>query len=305
MADATPDGFASELRREIMRSEIQRVQVLAVILVALLLMTGTAIFLSPELVHRMFRGGLEWWVPWAGFGPFALYEVGVLFVLWRRAAQDKDFPRFARFANAFIETSLPSAVIFELSKHMEATTVFGYWPPLLYFVFILLSTLRLDFWLSLWTGAVAAVEQFALAAILLPIDPAGSRPEETLIYHFSRSVMLMLAGVAAAIVARTLRQQFENSVAAAAARDRVTNLFGQHVSPVVVEQLLADPAKRKLGGEERVLTVLFCDLANFTGIAERHTPQQTIELLSEYFACMTEIPASAATTLTIAANRAV
>ena len=50
--------------------------------------------------------------------------------------------------------------------------------------------------------------------------------------------MLMLAGIAAAIVARTLRQQFENSVAAAAARDKVTNLFGQHVSPVVVEQLL-------------------------------------------------------------------
>jgi hypothetical protein len=32
MADATPDGFANELRREILRSEIQRMQVLAVAL---------------------------------------------------------------------------------------------------------------------------------------------------------------------------------------------------------------------------------------------------------------------------------
>ena len=43
---------------------------------------------------------------------------------------------------------------------MEPQLVFGFWPPLLYFVFIVLSTLRLDFWLSLWTGVVAAVQQF-------------------------------------------------------------------------------------------------------------------------------------------------
>ena len=105
----------------------------------------------------MFRGGIAGWVPLAAIGPFVLYEWAVLFVLRRRAAQDKDFPRIERFANALIETSLPSVIIFELSHHMEMATVLGYWPPMLYFVFILLSTLRLDFWLSVWTGAVAAV----------------------------------------------------------------------------------------------------------------------------------------------------
>ena len=42
MAEATPDGYASELRREILRSEIQRVQVLAVVLTVLLVTTMTA-----------------------------------------------------------------------------------------------------------------------------------------------------------------------------------------------------------------------------------------------------------------------
>src|SRR5258708_21088837 len=37
----------------------------------------------------------------------------------------------------------------------------------------------------------------------------------------------------------TLFRSFETSVTAAAARDRVTNLFGQHVSPAVVDRLLA------------------------------------------------------------------
>jgi adenylate cyclase len=65
-------------------------------------------------------------------------------------------------------------------------------------------------------------------------------------------------------------------------RRQITSAFGHYVSPAVIEQMLADPSRLELGGEERVLTVLFCDLAGFTGIAERHTPRQTIELLSEY-----------------------
>jgi len=72
------------------------------------------------------------------------------------------------------------------------------------------------------------------------------------------------------------------------ARTKVTSAFGQYVSPVVIEQMLAQPDQLRLGGEERVLTVLFCDMAGFTTIAERLTPTQTIELLSEHHAAMTE-----------------
>ena len=40
---------------------------------------------------------------------------------------------------------------------------------LIYFIFIILSTLRLDFWLSLWTGAVAAVLHPDRARLRLPV----------------------------------------------------------------------------------------------------------------------------------------
>src|SRR5215204_4014021 len=80
MAEATPDGYASELRREILRSEIQRVQVLAVVLGTLLAVMVAVVNLLPGLTARLFRGGLEWWEPLAGVGPFALYEFVVLFV---------------------------------------------------------------------------------------------------------------------------------------------------------------------------------------------------------------------------------
>jgi adenylate cyclase len=286
MAKATPDGYASELRREILRSEIQRVQVLAVILTVLLITTMMAANLLPGLVQRIFRGGLAWWEPLAAVGPFALYEFVVLFVLRWRASHDSDFPRFARFGNAFIETSLPSVLILMLSRHMEPTAVFGFWPPLLYFVFILLSTLRLDFWLSLWTGAVAAVQQLLLVIWLIPLEPHAS-PEHTLFYHCTRSIALLGAGVIAGIVAGSLRRQFDKSVAAAAARDRITNMFGQHVSPAVVDRLLAsqtDPPS-----EMREVCVLFLDIRGFTAMTRVRPAGETVALLNDFFADMIDI----------------
>ena len=52
MADTISEGYASELRREILRSEIQRVRVLAIILGCLLVVTLSAVNLMPGLVHR-------------------------------------------------------------------------------------------------------------------------------------------------------------------------------------------------------------------------------------------------------------
>ena len=287
MVETPADGYANELRREIMRSEVQRVQVLAIVLSSLLIVTLIAANFFPDFTQRMFRGGIAGWEPLAAIGPFVLYEWVVLFVLCWRTDQDKDFPRIGRFANALIETSLPSVIIFELSHHMDMSTVLGFWPPMLYFVFILLSTLRLDFWLSVWTGAVAAVQLLALAAWLLPIEPFSTVPEHALTYNVSRSIVLLACGILAGIVAGSLRRQFETSVAAAAARDRVTNLFGQHVSPAVVDRLLA--ARTDPPSEMRRVCVLFLDIRGFTAMTRVRAASATVALLNDFFAEMVAI----------------
>jgi adenylate cyclase len=285
MAEGTTDGYAQALRREILRSEQQRMRALAIILAVLLVATVTSAIVFTDLSHRLFRGGIDPMLPLLAIGPFVAYEVLALTFLRWRVVQDKDFPRYGRFANALIETTLPSVIIYGLAQQMNPQAVFAFWPPMLYFIFIVLSTLRLDFWLSLWTGAVAAVQQLVLAFWLVPVAAAADRPEGTVYYHASRSVVLLAAGLIAGIVAESLRRQFANSVAAAQARDRITNLFGQHVSPAVVEQLL----DTELVSETRTVCILFLDIRGFTAMTRARSADETVALLNDFFAEMVAI----------------
>jgi adenylate cyclase len=71
-------------------------------------------------------------------------------------------------------------------------------------------------------------------------------------------------------------------------RQKIKGAFTHYVAPVVIEAMLKDPSRLQLGGEEKVLTVLFSDLQGFTSASERYAPHEMIELLSEYYARMTE-----------------
>ena len=69
---------------------------------------------------------------------------------------------------------------------MGPVEALGFVVPLTYFIFIILSTLRLDFWLSTFTGFVAAAELFCMAMFY---HRAGSTdPAPDLYYHAVRSV---------------------------------------------------------------------------------------------------------------------
>ncbi len=65
--------------------------------------------------------------------------------------------------------------------------------------------------------------------------------------------------------------------------------FTHYVPEKVVSEILADPSKLTLGGEERVVTVLFSDIVGFTSIAEKMKPVHLVALLNEYLSEMSDI----------------
>ncbi len=69
----------------------------------------------------------------------------------------------------------------------------------------------------------------------------------------------------------------------------IKDTFSHFVTQSVVDELLANPDKIKLGGEKKVCTVFFSDVAGFTTISEQLSPEALVALLNEYLTEMTNI----------------
>ncbi|MDY0161658.1 adenylate/guanylate cyclase domain-containing protein [Desulfobotulus sp.] len=63
--------------------------------------------------------------------------------------------------------------------------------------------------------------------------------------------------------------------------------FSSYLAPEVVEILIENPSKLRLGGESRELTLLFTDLRGFTARSETMAPENMVLLLNAYFEPMT------------------
>ncbi len=70
---------------------------------------------------------------------------------------------------------------------------------------------------------------------------------------------------------------------------QIRGAFQSYVTPSVVESVLENPDKLKLGGETRDLTVMFSDVRGFTTISEQLTSEQLVELLNAYLSVMTDL----------------
>jgi adenylate cyclase len=79
--------------------------------------------------------------------------------------------------------------------------------------------------------------------------------------------------------------QLDQSVSAMARglaeREHIHNLLGKVVSPEIAAELMGGHIE--LGGEERIVSVLFADIRGFTTLSEQQTPSQTLHMLNQCF----------------------
>jgi adenylate cyclase len=280
---AVSADFEHELMREVLRTELIRVRAVILTAATLLLMFTVVYLIEPQVVERIWRGtGL--------FYPYLVLMSLIAFELWVQTAithhlkLDRDVALVRRYIGAFIETSIPTIILALEIERIGSVQALGFMAPLTYFIFIILSTLRLDFWLSTFTGFVAAAQLFVVSMHYQPTDDLG---QPQVYFHAARSVIILMGGVLAGTVGAQLRRQFTASIVAATARDRVTNLFGQHVSPQVVERLMAEGTSTT--GDIRHVAVMFVDFRGFTAGARSRSPQDVVDRLDGAFAVLVDI----------------
>jgi len=81
-----------------------------------------------------------------------------------------------------------------------------------------------------------------------------------------------------------------DSIAGLAARQQrafIHSTFSLYLAPELVQQLVDDPTKLKLGGERREMSILFSDIAGFTTLAEGLDSQEVGRILNNYLDGMT------------------
>jgi len=94
---------------------------------------------------------------------------------------------------------------------------------------------------------------------------------------------------------RTLANQGAVAIENARLADQMRNEeavranLARYLSPQIVEQVIKKNVQVNLGGDRKVVTVLFSDIRNFTRISESLPPDKLVELLNEYFTEMARI----------------
>lgn len=85
----------------------------------------------------------------------------------------------------------------------------------------------------------------------------------------------------------TLAESFNEMAAGLALKDRYHSVLQQAADPQVAEELIS--GRVKLGGELRDVTVMFCDIRQYTAITVGRDPEAVIKLLNHHMSAMARV----------------
>lgn len=281
-------AFERDFGQQILISERRRMTALSLLLGALLALSIVIPIFFKELLWDSSIG-------WQRFLPTFIFAAALGYVSLARAALGylirikRQPPALIRYVNALIETSLPTVLLFFGGLHFDPEALLISPPSYAYFLFILLATLRLDFRLCVFTGLVSMVEYGALAFYYRDALSLGLTPGNTsmaLPLHLIKGLLFFVGSLIAGFVSTEIKARFIGYLQSLEERNRVLNLFGQHVSPEVVSRLLEQ--RNEVESEIRPICVMFVDIRNFTTFSESRSPEEVVSYLNLLFDHMIE-----------------
>lgn len=276
-----PTNFHESLELEIVRSEHLRAGVTAwLVLGSGLLMSGAflleAIHAAAPVYERVILG----------LGATVIFLGHALGTRhWLKKVIDRqDFlPRWWRPVNLVVEQTLCMMLLIAISQ-IEGR-LFALTGPATHIptFFILLTAFGLELRTSLLAGAVAFGQYLILMFWWLP-DVQAALPDSHLTETVALAIrggLFLCAGIAVGLIALEIRRRAEAAFEGFAERQRIMELFGQQVSPEVVNKLLAQQSTME--SESRSVCIMFLDIRDFTTFSESKTPAELVEFLNTLF----------------------
>ena len=288
---AISSAFEDEFAWEVMRSDLLRVTILTGVVLSSVLAVIVLLIFSLEQFRKAFHGNLEGFLITLG----VVAGSNIIFLLIERAVlshmirKQRKVPEWAQYLTALIETSIPTAGMIVGSTFLGPIYTLFTPAVFIYPIFIVLSALRLNLRLCVFTGAVAGIEYTALA--LYFISQGSTAAIEPILsgvpHHLFKGFLLFATGVVTGLVTLQVKRRILNSFEMVEERNRISRTFGEYVSPVVMDKLMT--LKPDLRSERRNVCVMFLDIRNFTTFAEKRTPEDVVAYLESLFEFMIEI----------------
>jgi len=196
--------------------------VIGAIGIAFLIRTGRVFIVGGGENFRL------WLVTLGILAPFAAYELLMLRGVNRAYAQQRTLPNAAWVGNIIAENALPAVAMVLISSSSIDPMYRALANPavLVFFLFILLSTLRLNPALCRLSGGIAAASYLA-AAFYIGWRPSFSEGSPLLTPQkevFDYALEFVVGGFVAGVVAREVRKQVDSALREAETRRRVDQL---------------------------------------------------------------------------------
>ena len=275
------------LELEEVKSELKRSYLLISVFSFIFVFSVINFFLVSDHVSKFYGGTITFITLCLFICAFLIYQLLVLVFLRRQSDMKCRTTLGFKIIHTLIEVSFPSIILFYMMYQYNMHSFIESPVSLIYFLFIILSVLHLDFRVSLFTGFYAAVMYSAItyyAFNYLDASPIyqASAPANS---HYVRSLILIVCGGAAAYVAMDLKNRIVSTYDSQQAKDEMELLFGQQVSKEVSKALIEDK-----GATKRLeATVMFLDIRNFTVFADTHTPDEVIDYQNKFIGPVIDI----------------
>ncbi len=282
------NSFEKLFYKDLIQSEKFRALILAVVSFILII-----------YVLAVFIFFKNFFPPVKGFEPPFVLLISLLLIIALRALFIskrinqiyEKYPRFYnyfRYGNSFVEVSVPTLAILIFGLQFETSISLITPPVLLYFVFILLSILELDFKICLFTGFVATAEYLGLTFYFLSYNTNQTDPMlvSTVIY-LGKATIIFISGIVAGLISYQIRKRIFSTYGMVSEKNRLEKLFGQQVSPEIVEEIIK--TKQEITSRRRNVCIMFIDIRDFTKFSETKSPEEIVQYQNNIFAFMIEI----------------
>ncbi len=282
-----PRIASSTLDLEVVKSEYQRSFLITILFVAGLAVTLVNFLLLDPLVAEFYGGYSIYMTTAMWILLIIIYEFIVLQMLRKKIKNRQRVGTGFKLWHTLIEISFPSLIMYFMVFRLGMLSFLDSPITSLYFIFIILSILHLDFTVSIFTGILAALQYSVIIhygfSEVTPIDTyAPASPENS---YYLRTISLILGSAAAGFVAHELKSRIRLSFESKKAKDEIELLFDQQVSREVSKALIKDK-----GATKRLeATVMFLDIRDFTAFADSHTPDEVIDFQNKFLSPVIDI----------------